>query len=508
MTHPYRLVWNKAHDCWVAVSECARSCGTLGASVSRVVRRHPQTQAHEWSGLSPPAEPPLPRPTPVALGMLVALAILIPSWGEAGEVAPSTLPKGASVAAGFAAIHQTAASMTVQQTSNAAVINWRSFDIGSAASVRFEQPSATSTVLNRVAAGTESQIMGKLSANGQVFLLNPSGVVFGASSQVDVRGLVASTMRMSDQDFMNGQYRLEGGQGVVVNQGQLTALEGGMIALLAPEVRNEGIIRAKLGKVMLAAGEAMTLTNTASGVGVVVERGAINALIENKGLVSAEDGTVFMSARAASALARAVIKSSGSVEASSATRVGGVIRLDAGNQGQVEVSGKLDASSTAGPGGQVVITGNAIALQPGASISATGATGGGEVLVGGDRQGQGDLQQAQTVSVASGARIDVSATGQGDGGTIRMNASEQIVLAQNSSISADAAANSTGHGGRIDIIADLSNATSSTQVDGSISAKGGDLGGDGGFIETSATNLKIADSARVSTLAPQGQAGN
>ena len=385
MTHPYRLVWNKAHACWVAVSECARSCGTLGSSVSRVVRRHPQPQAHEWFGLSPPAGPPLARPAPVALGMLVALAILIPSWGEAGEVAPSTLPKGASVAAGFAAIHQTAASMTVQQTSNAAVINWRSFDIGSAASVRFEQPSATSTVLNRVAAGSESQIMGKLSANGQVFLLNPSGVVFGASSQVDVRGLVASTMRMSDQDFMNGQYRLEGGQGAVVNQGQLTALEGGMIALLAPEVRNEGIIKAKLGKVMLAAGEAMTLTNTSSGVGVVVDRGAINALIDNKGLVSAEDGTVFMSARAASSLARAVIKSSGSIEASSATRMGGVIRLDAGNQGQVEVSGKLDASSSAGPGGQVVITGNAIALQPGARISATGATGGGEVLVGGNR---------------------------------------------------------------------------------------------------------------------------
>ena len=263
--------------------------------------------------------------------------------------AVNALPQGAQVAAGQVQIQQAVNQLTVQQQSSKAIINWQSFDIGQKATVQFQQPGSDAVALNRVQSGAASQIYGKLVANGQVFLLNANGVLFGSDAQVDVGALVAGAMKITDADFLAGRMNFTEGQGVVTNRGTLSAREAGFIALLAPEVRNEGIIRAQRGTVVLAAGEAITLRNSASGLTVVVDKGALQALVDNRHLVSVDDGTVFMTARAASALQQAVVTNSGRIEAKGALRVGGRIRLSAD---VVNNSGTVDASAAPGSAGQ------------------------------------------------------------------------------------------------------------------------------------------------------------
>ena len=226
-------------------------------------------------------------------------------------------PTGGQISAGTGAIVQAGTTTTITQSSQNLAINWQNFSIGSNEAVRFNQPNAASIALNRVTGQNPSQILGSLSANGQVFVLNPNGVLFGASAQVDVGGLVASTLSMSNADFMAGNYQFNNGgkAGSVVNQGTLNAANGGYIALLAPEVRNEGVITATLGTAVLAAGDKVTLNiNNGSLMSYSIDQGSLNALAENKQLIVADGGQVFMSAKAADALSTAVVNNTGIIE--------------------------------------------------------------------------------------------------------------------------------------------------------------------------------------------------
>ncbi len=150
-------------------------------------------------------------------------------------------------------------AVTIDQSSARLAINWQSFDIGSGESVTFNQPSSQAIALNRILGQDPSTILGKLSANGQVFLLNPNGVLFGAGAQVDVGGIVASTLSLSNDDFLAGRYTFAGrrlGLRGVVNRGTIEAAQGGYVAFIAPSVANEGVIRANGGTVALGAGES------------------------------------------------------------------------------------------------------------------------------------------------------------------------------------------------------------------------------------------------------------
>ena len=142
------------------------------------------------------------------------------------------LPEGGEVAAGVASIQRSGAAMTINQNSGRAAINWQRFGIGATESVRFNQPSASSIVLNRVLGQDPTQILGSLRANGQIFILNPNGVLFGRGVQVSVGGLVASTLNLSDADFLAGRYTFGKGSapGSVINQGTITAANGGYVA--------------------------------------------------------------------------------------------------------------------------------------------------------------------------------------------------------------------------------------------------------------------------------------
>lgn len=262
MNHIYRSIRNERTGAVVTVSELAghrgkRSSGGKGA----VVRS----------------------------GFILQAAVGVVALGAASSGFAS--PQGGTVVAGSAAIASTPASTTINQTSQNAALDWRSFNIGVGESVRFVQPNSNAIALNRVLGSDPSSILGTLSANGKVFLVNPGGVLFGRSAQVNVGGLVASTRNISVSDFMAGRYQFSGtSDGAVLNQGSINA-DGGYVALLGAHVSNEGVIAAKLGTVALAAGSAITLDVAGDGLlSVAVNAGSVDALAQNGGLIQAMAG--------------------------------------------------------------------------------------------------------------------------------------------------------------------------------------------------------------------------
>ncbi|MDC7903019.1 filamentous hemagglutinin N-terminal domain-containing protein, partial [Escherichia coli] len=356
------------------------------------------------------------------------------------------------------------------------VANWNSFDIGKGNTVQFYQPNSSAVALNRVVGGGESKIMGNLKANGQVFLVNPNGVLFGKDASVSTSGFVASTRDIKNDDFMNRRYTFSGGQKAgaeIVNQGALTTNAGGYIVLAADKVSNSGTIRTPGGKTVLAAGERVTLQLDNGGLtSVQVSGDVVNALVENRGLISARDGQVYLTALGRDMLMNTVLNVSGVVEAGGMHRQDGNIVLDGGDSGVVHLSGTLQADNASGQGGKVVVQGQNILLDKGSSITATGSKGGGEVYIGGGWQGKdSSIRNADKVVMQDGARIDVSATQQGNGGTA-------VLWSE-----------------------------SFTNFRGQISAKGGENGGNGGQVETSSHgNLQAFGS--VSASAKKGKAGN
>ena len=239
MNRIYRTLWSVVTQSWQAVPETAKTAGKKSKSS--------------------------------AGGVVASVALGFTLSGVAHAQAPPTppainqLPTGGTVARGTATITQTAtaqaAAMVVNQSSQRAVVNWNTFNLGSAASINFVQPNAQAVTLNRVNDSNPSQIFGRITANGQVFLSNPNGVYFSPTSQVDVGALVATTHSISDNDFMAGNnvFSRNGATGSVVNDGKLNAALGGYIALLAPEVRNSGVVLARAGTVVLASGEMISL---------------------------------------------------------------------------------------------------------------------------------------------------------------------------------------------------------------------------------------------------------
>ena len=318
-----------------------------------------------------------------ALAVLAAFSLQVGMQSAHAEatIAPDAVPTAGQVVAGSAHIANTgtveAPVVTVQQDSARAIVNWGSFNVGRDASVMFRQPDAQSVILNRVLDHNPSQIFGNITANGQVFLMNPSGVWFGAGSSVDVGALVATTHAIEDADFMAGNYRFSrnGATGKVVNEGRIEAKLGGYVALLAPEVRNDGVLLAQSGTIALAAGESVTLNvNPAnSKVDLLVEPSRVDALVENRKIIKAEGGAVIVSAQAYNELASGVIRNSGEIAATGLASIGGKIVLGATTE--VANSGKIDASSAVADGGSVRIDANTVKTSGDIRVGSTAASG-------------------------------------------------------------------------------------------------------------------------------------
>ncbi|TNC09919.1 filamentous hemagglutinin N-terminal domain-containing protein, partial [Methylobacterium terricola] len=473
---------------------------------------------------------PVARLASSLLTLLLASTALIgvaPARAQGLPAGGQGLPTGAHVVSGGVTIGTpTGGAMTITQSSPSAIVNWQGFSIGSRNRVDIRQPDAQSAILNRVTGNTPSTIAGQLNANGQVYLVNPNGITITRSGQVNAGGgFVASTLGIADEDFKAGrrQFRGSGASAKVTNHGTVTVGRGGYAALIGGRVSNSGLITVPMGKVGLGSGERATLDLSGDGflqVQVPTNAKGRGALVFQSGTISADGGSVVLSAAAARDMARQAVNLSGTVEARTvsgrngsitlsggdgAVAIGAKARLDVSGIGaesggrvraggrHLAVAGRIDASGarggrvslqasetadlsglvlaqgTTGPGGRVTATAPDLSLHS-ALIDASGATGGGTVRIGGGRQGAGGLAHARTLEVDAVSVVRADATGRGRGG--------DVVLWSDFA----------------------------TRFSGTISARGGAAGGDGGEAEVSSKGV-LAYAGFADLTAARGRLG-
>ncbi len=303
-------------------------------------------------------------------------------------------PTGAKVVSGTATVSQQG-NLTTVTNSPGAVINWQAFSIGANEVTRFIQQSAASSVLNRVVGVDPSIILGVLQSNGRVLLINPNGIVFGAGAQIDVAGLVASSLNLSNADFAAGRLRFSDtpGAGSVNNQGAITTPTGGQVYLIAPNVQNSGIITSPQGEIILAAGRSVDLVDAgtpnlrieitapdtqAINIGQIIARsgkiGIYAALVKNSGEIRADGVVVGANGEILLRAKQNVTLENGSVISASGPTAG-KITIQA-ESGTVAMAGRLEANATQGKGGTINISGQSITADSGVNISASGTQGG------------------------------------------------------------------------------------------------------------------------------------
>jgi filamentous hemagglutinin family protein len=316
----------------------------------------------------------LPRISREALTVALTMVASMPS---------AALPVGGMVSAGSATIQSAASKTVVTQSSSSAIINWNSFNIGLGETVQFLQPDSHSVVLNRVLGPDPSTIYGSLSSNGQVFLINPEGILFGKGAVVNVASLVASTLNLTDRQFLekSPQFVSEGrNSATVMNEGVIhTNADGGFVALLGANVRSDGTIVARLGTVALVAGAAMTLDMAGDALlNVKVDQGAFQAQVRNGGMILADGGQVLLSTQAAGELLQTAVNQTGVIQAQTIDNHQGVIRLLGDmHSGTVVVDGTLLAQggSSGGDGGSVETSAARVIIAEGARIDTRATQG-------------------------------------------------------------------------------------------------------------------------------------
>ncbi len=418
---------------------------------------------------------------------LRATALAVLAGPAAAQIAPGAHPMGGTITGGAAGIAQSGSTTTISQTSQNAAIDWQSFNVGSQQKVVFAQPNSGAIALNTVVGPNPSEIAGQIAANGQVVIVNQSGVLFDHGAQVDTAGLVVSASGISRSNFMAGHMVFDQAPHAgarIVNNGTITIQQAGLAALVAPQVTHNGLISARLGRVILGGAETFTLDLYGDGLlalnvtGQVTQATAngrtVTALVTNTGTILADGGTVVLSAVAADGLIRTLVDAGGTIAAHSVGAqtarvlvegVGGSVQVD----GDISVAGQDPGTH----GGQVSVTATgSVAIAAGATIDASGDGGGGMLAIGTPATGaalqaQSVAAAAQATSVAAGAVLRADATGAGNGGQVSVYSRGALTHA--GSISAQGAAG--GHGGSIQLAASGSvtvSGSSNAGADGSI----------------------------------------
>ena len=381
-------------------------------------------------------------------------------------------PEGAQVINGDVSIQQSAYNTTIT-ASDKAIINYSSFDIARPETVQFIQPGSNASVLNRILSASPTNINGTLLANGRVFFVNPAGIYIGAGARINVNQLVASGLNISNSDFINGRYNFVGGNGSVINNGDISA-EG--VYLIGNQVTNSGNISCPDGYVVMAAGDRVFLGEPGSEIVLEIDESSLSgsddvagsgAGVLNEGTVEAAGGIIALAA--AGDIYSQAISNVGSLSTSVETGDAGKVELIA-KEGTVLNSGSIEATSDSGTGGTVQMLGDRVGLVDTGQIDVSGSSGAGTVLIGGDYQGKGEVPTSSQVYVSPDSSIKADATENGDGGKVIVWADEM------------------------------------TRFYGDISARGGFEGGDGGFVEVS-TKENLGFYGYVDTRAPQGKVG-
>ncbi len=426
-----------------------------------------------------------------ALQASALIALVIPA---AAQVLPPTArPMGGSVVSGAASIGRTANDTVISQSSEQSSINWQSFNVGSSQRVDFRQPNSQAVTLNTVLGPDPSAVAGRISANGQVVLINPSGVVFSKGSMVDAAGLVVATASPSRRDSIAGRLTLDvpgKPNAMVINQGTITIRQAGLAALVAPAVANSGLITARMGKVVLAGAASETVdlfgdglmsldvTKQVTQVPVGRDGKTVTALVTNSGTILAPGGTVQLTAEAVDGLVTTLVSAGGRIGADTTRGQTGTLVLN-GIGGSLVIHGDMSAAGNAvhAKGGSIQAAAtDGVAITPGATINASGGAGGGVVAIGTtlDRAKGGPSVTptlvAKRVSIAKGATISASAIAAGNGGQVTVLSTDQ------------------------------------TTMNGSIAARGGMFGGGGGNVEVSG-GAGFALTGGVDVRARRGRAG-
>lgn len=413
-------------------------------------------------------------------------------------------PEGGNVVRGDATISAAGNTLNIHQNSQKAVIDWRKFDIKAGETTQFHQPNSSSYTLNRVdaSAGT-SQIDGMLKANGNIAVVNPNGVIFGAGSQVDVNGLIATTADIDNDRFMaddKAKFDKPGNPNAfVANEGTITAKDAGLVGLVAPNVLNNGVINARVGRVQLASGDTATIDLYGNGLMEVQVSDAVKSqLVQNAGQINADGGTIALTAAAGKDIVNSLINVQGElnaptvgvhegkiiISAEGSNAVTGNVAADKGvKQGEstVVVQATLNASGRreGERGGSIEITGDNIALQRGTLIDTTGRAGkkastSGSATTTADKKVKSEAEFLASESRAGGSiKIGGDYLGKGETATAKNLFVDEYVLVMNDALE-------SGDAGRTIFWAD-----NTTAFYGDVIARGGDLWGNGGFLETS-----------------------
>lgn len=390
-------------------------------------------------------------------------------------------PKDASIVSGSITIKQESPTkIGITQTTDKAIINWKSFNIDKNEHTEFYQPNSNSITLNRVISNDSSKILGKLSANSQIMIINQNGILFGKDSIVDVSGLVATTHDINNKDFLNNNFNFSKSgnpNSSIINLGKITIKDYGYSALVAPYVQNKGVIVAKLGKVVLGSTSKFTLDLHGDNlINFIIDKNTIQeaydldgnkltSLIDNQGKIQTNGGYVILKASEINNIIESVVNQSGIIEATNIEEKNGEIILSGGNKGIVSNTGSLIATSSTSTGGRIEITGEKIGLFSGTNINASGKTGGGTVLIGGDYLGGNASPEVyKELGINKEEKI--------------IRTAEYLYIDNNAQIKANSLEN--GNGGKIILWSD-----NSSFIYGNIEAKGGKYSGNGGFVETS-----------------------
>ncbi len=381
---------------------------------------------------------------PAAIGFACALAPLVAFAN----------PQGGTIdGSGSGEINQIdAQTLEINQFSDKLIIDWASFDIAEGEVTRFVQPGTNSIALNRVVGGGgPSAIMGRLEANGSVFVINEAGIVFGPNAVVDVHSFVASTANIGNASFLADDFTFDQASAIagaeIVNNGSITVADTGLAALVGQRVINNNIIAARLGKVILGGAETFTIDLYGDGLlSFAGPAGTDAPFVENTGTLSADGGVVLMTAQTASDIVDTVVNMSGVVEARTVSVDGGdvvltgTVMIAGGEGGVTDVSGTVDVSGAdAGEtGGAVTVSGETVDVNA-ATIAASGAAGGGSLTVEAN-----EIQVVTFVPPGSSATTFVStalvSTALLDGVAVTLHADTTLSLGLSSDIVATAGA--------------------------------------------------------------------
>jgi len=423
----------------------------------------------------------------VKASFMMALTL---SWTVMPSTALLAAPTGEQVIAGNASFHRDGA-LTQITAANNTIINYQSFDIGSAETVQFIQPGANASVLNRVTAtDNPTQILGTLTANGQVYLVNPAGITFGQNAYVDVGALFAAAGNMSNEDYLNGLNNFSGLEGRVENWG--TIQTSGINALIGRSVANYGSLFSSANHVVLVSGDQVLLGERDGHVFVEIASPtpSVETGVENAGTVSATEGDVLMASGDALGIA---ILQSGWIEAKN-------VDID-GSNGEVEFTGNLELTAD-----------NAKAEMRGETVTLSGAN-----ISSGAYSGADFAVYAEHVSVDANfnllgghvlidpAAITIDNTGAGDNITAAtivsvLNAGADFTVEASDSITVDAAINSTGGFSSNKLVFREQAGSDNTLVinlNAAITMDGGETLQGGSFGQVGGTTVNVSDSGLI-----------